>query len=133
MMMLSITWFESNCPYGKGKRTKLTLSPWVTIFEIFLNMGWVAFKPRRKIKLISRAYFLHNTYKTFQSLVHASTAESFRATPSQTLLLASCSVLDGSPLYINRSGFDAPLRKEPKTVNSTSLICKVIAEAIAFC
>ena len=48
MMMLSITWFESQIARtAKGKQTKLTLSPWVTIFEILLNMGWVAFKPRR--------------------------------------------------------------------------------------
>lgn len=48
MMMLSITWFESQIARtAKGKQTKLTLSPWVTIFEIFLNMGLVAFKPRR--------------------------------------------------------------------------------------
>ena len=48
MMMLSITWFESQIARtAKGKQTKLTLSPWVTILVILLNMGWVAFKPRR--------------------------------------------------------------------------------------
>ncbi len=48
MMMLSITWFESQIARtAKGKKTSASLSPWITIFEIVRSMGVLAFKPRR--------------------------------------------------------------------------------------
>lgn len=48
MMMLDITWFESQLArMAEGKETKPGLSVWRTIFEVTLSMGTLAFKPRR--------------------------------------------------------------------------------------
>lgn len=48
MAMLSITWFETQIArIARGKATKPTLSAWVTVRDIMLDMGLQAFKPRR--------------------------------------------------------------------------------------